>query len=166
MSTRNHTNHPHLTGEHRWGDTGQLILLLIFLGIWITDSFAFHYSTFLRNAIPDFVRIPIAAVVLVIGWILARGGMNAVFGTKREKPEVIENGVFRWVRHPIYSGALLFYLAAILITLSLASAGFWIFILLFYYRIARYEEKILTDEFGEAYLKYKGKTGMFLPKLF
>jgi hypothetical protein len=83
MSTKKHAEHPQLTGEHRWGDTGQLILLAMFLGIWITDSFIFHYSTFLVEVVSNYIRVPIAAVVLIAGWYLARGGIKAVFGTAR-----------------------------------------------------------------------------------
>lgn len=165
MSTKKHGDHPHLSGEYRWGDTGQLVLLGLFLLIWVTDSFIFHYSTFLSDTIPDYVRIPLAGLVLICGWYLARGGMKAVFGTDREKPEVINTGAFRIVRHPIYTGALLFYLGASLITLSIASAAFWLVILTFYILIARYEEGILVEEFGEDYKSYKKKTGMLFPKL-
>ncbi|MFH0756414.1 MAG: isoprenylcysteine carboxylmethyltransferase family protein [Bacteroidota bacterium] len=164
MSTRKHTGHPHLTGEYRWGDAGQLVMLVLFLGVWVTDSFIFRYSTFLRDTVPDYVRITAAGVVLFCGWYLARGGMRAVFGTEREKPEIISSGVFRIVRHPIYAGALLFYLGAILITMSIASAVFWLAILAFYIFIARYEERILFKEFGEDYRAYKRKTGMLFPK--
>ena len=165
MSTKKHSKHPHLTGEHKWGDTGQVILLFIFLVVWISDSFVFHYSTFLRDSVGDLIRVPVAAAVLICGWLLARGGMKAVFGTEREKPVVISSGVFRIVRHPIYTGALLFSLGATLITLSIASAIFWLLILGFYVFIARYEERILTTDFGEEYTTYQGKTGMLFPKI-
>ena len=165
MSTKKHTEHPHLTGEHRWGDTGQLILLVMFLGIWITDSFIFHYSTFLVEVVSNYIRVPIAAVVLIAGWYLARGGMKTVFGTARENPEVISTGVFRIVRHPIYTGAILFYLGAAVITMSIASAAFVLIIIGFYIAIGKYEERILAEEFGKDYLEYKKKTGMLFPKL-
>jgi len=165
MSTKKHSGHPHLTGEHRWGDKIQLILLLVFLCIWVTDSFVLHFSTFLMEVIPNFIRIPIATIVLFAAWILARGGMKEVFGTEREKPEVINTGVFRAVRHPIYTGAILFYLGAILITLSLLSAAFWLIIIAAYILIARYEEQILTEEFGEEYTAYRKQTGMLFPKI-
>ena len=119
MRTKKHSGHPHLSGEYRWGDTIQLILLVVFLGIWITDSFVLHFSTFLTDEIPDFIRISLASIVLILAWILARSGMKAVFGTEREKPELINSGVFSVIRHPIYTGAILFYLGAILITFSL-----------------------------------------------
>ena len=157
-------DHPHLTGEYRWGDAGQLILLLIFLAIWITDSFIFHYSTFLNEHIPNVIRMPVAMIVIIAGWLLARGGMKAVFGTHRDQPEVIATGAFRIVRHPIYLGAILFYLGAIISTMSLASAIFWIAIIGFYIWISRYEEKILIEEFGNDYINYRNKIGMLFPR--
>jgi protein-S-isoprenylcysteine O-methyltransferase Ste14 len=164
MSTKKHANHPHLTGEHRWGDTGQLIFFVLFLGVWISDSFVFHYSTFLQESVPNYIRLALGGPVILAAWFLARGGMKAVFGTAREKPEVITTGVFRIVRHPIYTGALLFYLGSILFTLSLASAALWILIIAFYIVLCKYEERLLTEEFGDDYLKYKKRTGMLFPK--
>ena len=165
MSTKKHAGHPHLSGEHRFGDTGQLIFFVIFLGIWITDSFVFHYSTFLQQSVPAFVRVVVASPILIVAWVLARRGMKAVFGTPREKPEVINTGVFRLLRHPIYTGALMLYLGCILMTLSLASAALWLPIIAFYIYLCRYEEGILAEEFGDDYLQYKKKTGMLFPKL-
>jgi protein-S-isoprenylcysteine O-methyltransferase Ste14 len=166
MSTKKHTEHPHLTGEHRWGDTGQLVLLVMFLGLWITDSFIFHYSTFLLEVFPNFIRVPLAGLILLAGWYLARKGMKAVFGTERKQAEVIHTGVFALVRHPIYLGAILFYLGASIITMSLASVGFILVIIAFYIAICKYEERILAEAFGNDYLEYKKKTGMLFPKLF
>ena len=165
MNTKKHNDHPHLTGEHRWGDAGQLILLLIFLGVWISDSFIFHYSTFLLETVPNYIRVGIAGLVLLSGWYLARNGMKAVFGTKREQPELIKKGVFRIVRHPIYLGEILFYLGASLITMSIASVAFLPIIIAFYIVICRYEERILAESFGNDYLEYKKNTGMLFPKL-
>ena len=165
MSTKKHEGHPHLTGEHKYGDIGQLILFFLFLGVWITDSFVFHYSTFLLEIVPDYIRLAAAGLVLIAGWYLARRGMKEVFGTEREKPGVISAGVFRIVRHPIYTGAILFYLAAILSTLSIASAVFWLLVIGLYIYICKYEERILAEAFGNDYLEYKKKTGMLFPKL-
>lgn len=166
MSTKKHQGYPHLAGEHRWGDAGQLVLFLLYMGVWITDSFIFHYSTFLREIVPDYVRITLAGIILILGWYLARRGMRAVFGAERDSPELITSGVFRIVRHPIYAGASLFYLGSAIITLSIASAAFWPLIVIFYYIISRYEERLLTAEFGEEYTAYKERTGMLFPKLF
>ena len=60
----------------------------------------------------------------------------------------------RIVRHPIYLGAILFYLGASLITMSIASLAFLPVIIAFYFAISRYEERILTEVFGNDYLEY------------
>jgi protein-S-isoprenylcysteine O-methyltransferase Ste14 len=166
MSTKKHHGHPHLAGEYRWGDLGQLILFFLFMGIWITDSFVVHYSTFLIEIVPDYIRISVAGIVLICGWLLARNGMRAVFGTARDKPELIKEGVFGIIRHPVYAGAILFYLGAVVITLSVVSAAFWLVIAVYYYLISRYEERILTETFGDAYTAYKKQTGMLFPRIF
>ena len=55
--SKRHENREDLAGEHIWGDAGQIILLLIFLVIWVIDSFVLTYSTFLSNYVPLYFRI-------------------------------------------------------------------------------------------------------------
>ena len=166
LSTKKHQNRDDLIGEHKWGDTGQVVLLILFLIIWILDSFVFNYSTFLATYVPLYFRIPLGFLVLMYAWWFARSGLRIVFGEKRDKPEVIRKGVFLRVRHPIYLGAILLYFGMILITFSLISAALWIFIILFYIWISKYEEKILTEYFGKEYKNYKREVPMLFPKLF
>jgi protein-S-isoprenylcysteine O-methyltransferase Ste14 len=164
---KKHHGHDDLVGEHRWGDAGQIILLIIFLVIWILDSFVYNFLTFLSEYVPIVIRIVAGITVMAFSWSLARKGLKIVFSEKREKPEVIQKGVFSFVRHPIYLGAILLYLGFILITLSLASLAFWVLLVIpFYIFISKYEEKILTSYFGQGYLNYKDKVPMLLPKLF
>jgi protein-S-isoprenylcysteine O-methyltransferase Ste14 len=162
---KKHAGRNDLIGEHRWGDAGQVILLFIFLAIWISDSFFLRYTTFLAQQIPSFVLLITGTLVLFFSWRLTRSGLRIVFGEKREKPEVLNRGVFGMVRHPIYLGSILLYLGLIVYTLSLASAALWLFIIFFYYFISRYEERILTDYFGEEYLRYKKEVPMLFPRL-
>ncbi len=162
---KKHSGHDDLVGEHPWGDTGQIVCLIIFLTLWILDSFVFKYSTFLTTYIPVFIRITTGALVLGYSGWLARAGLKIVFGEKREKSEVIKKGVFSKVRHPIYLGAILLYLGLIFFTFSLLSLGFWLLIIIpFYFWISKYEEKILTEHFGQDYLDYKEKVPMLFPK--
>lgn len=152
-----------LTGEHAFSDIGQLILLIIFLTIWIADSFVFKYSTFLTQYISNYIRVPIALIVLVISGLLAWTGLKIIFGETREEPQVITTGVFSIVRHPIDLSLILLYLGFILLSLSLLSVLVWILIIVFYYMISRYEEKLLIQRFGSAYEEYKKKVPMLLP---
>jgi protein-S-isoprenylcysteine O-methyltransferase Ste14 len=93
-----------LTGEHVFSDIGQLIFLVVFLIVWIADSFVFKYSTFLTQYVSNYIRVPIALIVLVISGLLAWAGLKIVFGETREEPQIITTSVFSIVRHPIYLG--------------------------------------------------------------
>ncbi len=160
---KSHQHRSDLTGEHVFSDMGQLILLFIFLLVWITDSFVFKYSTFLTQYVSNYIRVPIALIILMISGLLAWAGLKIVFGEAREEPQVITTGVFSIVRHPIYLGSILFYFGFILLSLSLLSTLVWFIIIIFYYTISRYEEKLLTQRFGSAYEEYKKKVPMLFP---
>lgn len=164
--TKKHHDRPDLVGEHRLGDLGQIILLLIFLAVWITDSFFLKYSILIADNISIYVRIIIAAAILFCSGYLAMGGLKIIFGKVREKPMVVRKGVFGRVRHPIYSGSILLYLGLIILTFSMFSAIIWIFIVAFYYYISRYEEKILLKEFGSEYEQYMNEVPMLIPRVF
>ena len=155
---------PGLVGEHYRGDAGQLILLILFLAVWTTDTLIWHYSTFLNEVVPLYIRIPAAMLVGATGFYLAKVGMRLVFGTKHEQPELITNSVFRIVRHPIYLGAILFYPGMILLSISLSATVVWIVIIVFYYFLSRFEEKLLIATFGEAYHAYKKRVPMLFPR--
>lgn len=160
-----HHGRPDLIGEHLWGDLGQLILFFIFMSVWITDSFFFKYSIFLSEYVPNYIRIALGVIILIFSGIFARKGLKIVFGEVREKPEIINKGVFRIVRHPIYLGSILLYLGMIMFSLSLASFVVWILIIVFYYLISKYEEKLLLKEFGDEYRQYMNEVPMLIPCL-
>jgi protein-S-isoprenylcysteine O-methyltransferase Ste14 len=153
-----------LTGEHAFGDAGQIILACLFLGVWIADTFFFQYTTFLNGYIPLGLRIPLGVLLFIISVYLARTGLAIVFGDRREKPAVIRKGVFGIVRHPVYLSEILFYLGLLILSLSLAGAGVWGVTIVFLNYISKYEEKLLLARFGEDYAKYMHEVPMWLPR--
>ncbi len=162
---KKHLDQPELTGEHKWGDLGQIIYLLLFLAVWAADSFFFKKTIFLSEYVPLFVRIPLWIMIFIISGLIAKSGLKTVFGEKRDKPGVIREGVFSLVRHPIYFSAILFYLALLMLTISLAATGLWLVIIIFYHLIALYEEKLLVEEFGDDYRRYMREVPMWIPFL-
>jgi protein-S-isoprenylcysteine O-methyltransferase Ste14 len=154
-----------LAGEHRLADAGQLTVGLVFMAVWITDSFFFKYSSFLNNYIPMAVQISFGVIFLVISGYLARAGMKAVFGEVREKPSLVRKGVFGIIRHPIYLSEILLYLGMLFFSTSLAALGVWIIGIAFFHYISRYEEKILLAQFGDEYRQYMKDVPMYFPRL-
>jgi len=165
MDRKIHKNRNDLIGEHKIGDAGQLIFAVLFLFIWVADSFFFEFSTFLNEIIPNAIRTTAGLIVLIIAGYLAMAGMKVVFGEVRDKPQVIRKGIFGLIRHPVYMGEVLTYLGFLLLSLSIISAVVWLLIIVFLYNISRYEEKLLVDFFGEEYRQYMNEVPMWIPKL-
>ena len=120
-----------LSGEYPFGDAGQIIFALLFLGIWIADSFFLKYTIQLNDIVPALVRKPFGIVLLCLSAYCAWSGLRIVFGEVRQSPSVIRKGVFGVVRHPIYLSEVLLYLGLFLLNMSLAAAAILLGRLLF-----------------------------------
>jgi protein-S-isoprenylcysteine O-methyltransferase Ste14 len=82
---------------------------------------------------------------------------------KKEKHELILTGVYKFVRHPIYTGLLLMFFGNAIIV------GDWrgliavaIVFISFWFKL-RKEEKWLMEIFGEEYVEYKRGTKALVP---
>lgn len=86
------------------------------------------------------------------------------FPSPKPSADLIDGGLFRWVRHPIYTGIL-----ALVFGYALVSGSIWrgliagALLVLFQFK-ARYEEQLLLSKFG-SYPNYMATTGRFLPKV-
>jgi len=63
----------------------------------------------------------------------------------------------------MYLGSLLFYLAFLTMSPSLAGSAVWVCVATFHHQIARYEEKLLVARFGDDYRHYMDEVPMWLP---
>jgi protein-S-isoprenylcysteine O-methyltransferase Ste14 len=151
-------------GEHPFGDSGQLILLALFLLIWVGDSFFLKISTFLSDHISLYIRLVILGLLIVTAVYLIRSG-HVVAKHEQGSTGVVSTGAFQYVRHPLYLGSIMFYLGLTVSTASLFSLGLVVLIFFFYDYIASYEEKLLEDRFHEDYRNYKIKTGKWVPRI-
>jgi protein-S-isoprenylcysteine O-methyltransferase Ste14 len=83
----------------------------------------------------------------------------------KENHELIQSGPYAWVRHPIYTGILLGTIGSALVVgeyRALAAVALvWIGLIM----KARREENLLSQEFGEAFVRYRERTGWLLPKI-
>jgi protein-S-isoprenylcysteine O-methyltransferase Ste14 len=162
---QDHLDRKDLVGEHRFGDAGQLIFLIIFMVVWVLDSFILDYSAFAAKYVSLFIRIPAAVVFLICAGYLTEEGMRIVFGEKREAPVMVNESVFSLVRHPIYLGSILFYVGLVIATLSLLAAIIAVVIITFYHYLAKYEERLLLLKFGDTYAHYMRSVPMWVPRL-
>ena len=152
-------------GEHPYGDLGQIIILVVFLVIWILDSYVLGFSIFLAPYAPLYIRLAVAGLSLGVAIYLLRSGHRAVSDEVLSSPRILTDGAFARVRHPLYLAALLFYVFLIVLTLSLISLLAFAGIFLFYNHIARFEEKFLEQKYGKEYCDYKKNVPRWIPRL-
>jgi protein-S-isoprenylcysteine O-methyltransferase Ste14 len=151
-------------GEHPRGDVGQAIALVLFLVIWVSDSFFLKVTTGFSIYVPLALRLAILVCTLALSALLLKTG-HVVVEHDGAPRGVMSSGAFRHVRHPLYLGSVLPYIGLSVSTCSLASLCFSALIFVFYDRIASYEERYLEREFGDAYRSYKMRTGKWLPRI-
>jgi protein-S-isoprenylcysteine O-methyltransferase Ste14 len=108
-----------------------------------------------------------AVVLLAIGVLqtdpLAFVGLRQLFEGEKRSSRLVTRGLYRWVRHPLYTAGLLF----IWLTPSMSRNSLTVMIAATVYIIvgASYEERKLEREFGAAYAEYKATTPMLIPGL-
>lgn len=78
---------------------------------------------------------------------------------------LIKTGIYKYIRHPIYSGILFFTLGFSLYSENTLRLVIFILLLILFRLKAAYEERLLKNKFSN-YEEYKKTTGMFLPKKF
>jgi protein-S-isoprenylcysteine O-methyltransferase Ste14 len=86
-------------------------------------------------------------------------------GSRKENPELVTNGPYQYVRHPIYGGIMLAMLGT-----AIGASAFWVVPLVlfsgYFVYSARCEEKIMIAQFPEQYPAYMQRTRMLLPFAF
>jgi len=84
----------------------------------------------------------------------------------RENHDLVTNGIYRRVRHPMYSAFWLWAIAqALLLPNWIAGfAGLAGFGVLYFGRVAR-EERMMLETFGDSYRAYMARTGRVFPSV-
>ena len=161
-----HDSREDLAGEHPLTDIGQLVLAVLFFGIWVADSVFLHWTTLGNAYVPVAVRLPIGIVLVALSGYMAWASHRIIFGERRQDPHVVRKGVFAVVRHPMYLSEILLYLGLLLFNMSLAACGVWLLVIAFLHYIARKEERLLLARFGEEYAQYMRDVAMWFPLRF
>lgn len=112
----------------------------------------------------------VGSALMIIGVVLVILGWNVVYKRYWRKEagqgELVTESIYRYIRHPQYTGFMLITFGMLLDWATLPMLIMWPVIAVLYYRLARKEEGEMIAEFGQQYVQYQQRTGMFLPRLF
>jgi protein-S-isoprenylcysteine O-methyltransferase Ste14 len=168
------------------------VLWVLFWIYWLVSAAGAKEGSRTRRARPPGLLIAVLALVLLrvfragslavddpipqaLGMVLFLAGLGlAVWArvylgrnwgmpmTQKDEPELVTQGPYRVVRHPIYSGILLAMLGT-----SLATDLYWLIAVIvlgvYFIYSARVEERLMAASFPVAYPTYRAKTKMLIP---
>lgn len=142
------------------GPLGLLISLVVLALLWLLDRGLGGVKISDQSA-----NVRIIGLVLIGLWICWHTWATNTIRQWWTRDQLCTTGPFRFVRHPIYSGGLMFAGpgAAFLI-------NSWVVLLLpivmcpIWSILVRKEETLMTAVFGEEYRRYAARTGRFFPR--
>lgn len=115
--------------------------------------------------------VVIGLVFLLIGCFLALAGVfnlgANLTAVPHPKPDsqLVQNGAYALVRHPIYSGIIMGALGWGLLQTSLLTLGLALLLFLFFDVKSRQEERWLTEKFAE-YGRYQTQVKKLIPYIY
>jgi protein-S-isoprenylcysteine O-methyltransferase Ste14 len=162
--------------QDRNSQIDRILLGLVFLGMQAVPIL-YIFSPYL-----DFADYKVNhAVSIVLGWTGAFIFVSAIFvlwkshadlGINfspklqlRKDHSLVTSGVFKKIRHPMYTAHFLWSIAQVLLLQNwIAGWGFLVTLLPLYLARIKEEEQMMLAEFGGQYRSYMRKTGRLLPK--
>lgn len=108
------------------------------------------------------------AVLFSIGAVMGIWGVRSLGGSRTPHPtpkadaELVQHGIYRLLRHPLYGSVMLASLGWALLWQSKAALGLAVVLCGFFDAKARLEERLLLAKFPE-YAAYRARTWKFVP---
>jgi len=124
-----------------WGHT--LVSQVGHLGMWLNVGCAL-----------------LALALIIPGW---RSIHKRYWSKESGQGVLVRTGVYRYIRHPQYTGFLLLTFGMLIEWATLPLLFMWPFLIWMYVGLAKREERDLLAEFGEEYAQYMDRTTRFIP---
>lgn len=141
------------------------ILVLLQAVLFVLFLFDFKW---LDVKLPEWIQhiaLGFSGVGLVIAFVavLQLNKNLSPFPTPKSNSELIKNGLYKYIRHPIYTGLLLMFFGYAVFSESFYRLVVASLLLILFHVKSRYEEQKLKQSFLE-YASYQTYTGRFWPK--
>lgn len=152
-----------------WKSKGAFAAFVIAL---MTEMFGWPLVLFLLSPLVEVPRIAPAYFQAVGHWPAVAGTALSLLGLAlvavgwhqiHRADGLVTGGLYRWVRHPQYTGLLLFTLGWILHWPSVVTLTLWPLLVVAYVWLARREEREALAELGVEYTAYAARTKRFIP---
>ncbi|MEM9848527.1 MAG: isoprenylcysteine carboxylmethyltransferase family protein [Bacteroidota bacterium] len=138
----------------------QLLLFLCF--VFASDLYQFPFPKILQILGLIFSVLGLLIILLAIFQL---SDALTPFPSPKSGASLKTNGLYQFVRHPIYTGILIFCFAWTYHTGALSQLLVSVSLYVLFLYKSRYEEERLVQVYGEAYVIYQKRVGRFFPKI-
>jgi protein-S-isoprenylcysteine O-methyltransferase Ste14 len=104
----------------------------------------------------------VAAIILVMGFLNLRDSLK-ITPEPKLNAKFVTHGIYKYIRHPIYSGLILFAIAEVINKQSLSIEIAALILVIDLVVKFKYEDQLLRDAYPEA-VEYQKRVGALFPK--
>ena len=135
--------------------------------VWLVNPIWLSWSHLPLSDWPRWLGIAVGLATVWLGY-LAHRTLGASFTPTLkigESHQLVAQGIYRCIRHPMYTSFFAYLAASFLLTANwfIGVLGL-VYSLLILERVG-HEERMMLDTYGEEYRQYMLRTGRFLPRL-
>lgn len=139
-----------------------LIIQFILFSCYFVDIHIVAYSLPYWTNYLLLTLVAIGFVIIFLGILNLNDDLSGINPKKGNR--MVFNGIYKYVRHPIYAGILVSMISYAFFTASVFKLLLTLIMGVVFYYKSNNEENWMLEKF-EQYRRYKKKTGRFLPKL-
>jgi len=121
--------------------------------------------TFPMHSILGLVAILIGYIIMIVGQVTLWRNYSGTVVIKKDH-QLIVHGIYRFTRNPIYLGLIIVVMGLPVFVASLYGFVSMLVLIPIILNRIRMEEKLLTEEFQEAFRKYKETTKKLIPFIY
>ncbi len=142
--------------------------------VFLASAVAYFYVLISADGLifPDIIAfiLTLSGMLITVKAKLDLAGSHTWAGYRMNYSELVTRGIYRYIRHPLYTGIYIFIFGGLAIImprlpwfLVVLAAVVAIYFMISLIRRARLETRMLTETFGERYLAYKKQVHSFMP---
>jgi len=159
------THKPGIGYEHPNSHHIQIGSIVVFFLVWLFDTFFIEFALDIRNFIPFVIRLILFVIVALFSYLLINSSHKKIFLPSDQKPQLVTDGVYSYVRHPMYLSIIVLLLAFSLLSVSFLSLISWVISIFLFNRMMIFEEAELLKIPGIEYRDYMNQVPRWIPRI-
>ena len=129
---------------------------------WLSSFFLPHVVQETSSVFLNFL-LTVRYILAIAGFLAFCVGAIQVYYHKLAKKGIVTGGIYNRIRHPQYASFIVCSFGLLFIWPRYIVAIMFVTMVFFYYLLAKAEEAECERKFGQSYIDFKNRTGMFLP---